>query len=195
MGLFFHNHFKCLEDKLDVILEAGILYLLQKELDLLLHDYMDVIIHRISSLLHQLILISELDAGRVCDSWPYIQYMHLLRSPIVNIVANLRSRPHQTHITNKDIDQLRKLIKLVLSYVITRTGHSWIPTTDGNQRTLISPYSHRTELENAEIPVMSSHSHLTVEHRSLAIQLNLDSQNKRSGLNMMSPHPDAMDIK
>ena len=27
--LFFHNHFKCLEDKLDVIPEAGILYILQ----------------------------------------------------------------------------------------------------------------------------------------------------------------------
>ena len=50
--LFFHNHFKCLEDKLDVIPEAGILYILQLELDLLLHDYMDVIVLRISSLLH-----------------------------------------------------------------------------------------------------------------------------------------------
>ena len=52
VGLFFHNHFKCLEDKLDVIPEAGILYILQIELNLLLHDYMDVIILRISSLLH-----------------------------------------------------------------------------------------------------------------------------------------------
>ena len=52
VGLFFHNHFKCLEDKLDVIPEAGILYILQIELDFLLHDYMDVIILRISSLLH-----------------------------------------------------------------------------------------------------------------------------------------------
>ena len=50
--LFFHNHFKCLEDKLDVIPEAGILYILQIELDFLLHDYMDVIILRISSLHH-----------------------------------------------------------------------------------------------------------------------------------------------
>ena len=50
--LFFHNHFKCLEDKLDVIPEAGILYILQIEFNLLLHDYMDVIILRISSLLH-----------------------------------------------------------------------------------------------------------------------------------------------
>ena len=50
--LFFHNHFKSLEDKLDVIPEAGILYILQIELNLLLHDYMDVIILRISSLLH-----------------------------------------------------------------------------------------------------------------------------------------------
>ena len=50
--LFFHNHFKCLEDKFDVISEAGILHILQIELDLLLHDYMDVIVLRISSLLH-----------------------------------------------------------------------------------------------------------------------------------------------
>ena len=50
--LFFHNHFKCLEDKLNVIPEAGILHVLQIELNLLLHDYMDVIVLRISSLLH-----------------------------------------------------------------------------------------------------------------------------------------------
>ena len=52
VGLFFHNHFKCLEDKLDVIPEAGILHVLQIEFDFLLHDYMDVIILWISSLLH-----------------------------------------------------------------------------------------------------------------------------------------------
>ena len=94
-------------------------------------------------------------------------------------MTNLGSWTHQTHITNKDIDQLRKLIKLVLSDVITRTGYSWIPTSDGNQRTFISPYSHRAELEDAEIPVMSSHSHLTVEHRSLTIQFDPDSQNQK----------------
>ena len=44
--LFFYNHFKCLENKLDVIPEAGILYILQIEFNLLLHDYMDVIIYR-----------------------------------------------------------------------------------------------------------------------------------------------------
>ena len=52
VGLFFHNHFKCLEDQLYIIPETGILHILQIELDLLLHDYMDVIILRISSLLH-----------------------------------------------------------------------------------------------------------------------------------------------
>ena len=45
-GINRRNYFKCLEDKLDVIPEAGILYILQIEFNLLLHDYMDVIIYR-----------------------------------------------------------------------------------------------------------------------------------------------------
>ena len=52
VGLFFHDHFKCLKYQHDVIPEAGILHILQIELDLFLHDYMYVIILRISSLLH-----------------------------------------------------------------------------------------------------------------------------------------------
>lgn len=177
--LFFHDYFKCLEDQLYIIPEAGILYILQIEFDLFLHDYMNIIILRISSLLHQFILISELDASRISNARSYIQHMHLLWSPIVYIVANLWSWTHKTHVTNKHVNQLRKFIKLVLSDVITRAGNSRIPATDGDQGTLISPYSHRTELENAEIPVMSSHSHLAVEHRSLAIQLDPDSQNQK----------------
>mgnify|MGYP000761989144 CR=1 FL=1 len=61
-------------------------------------------IDRIFRLLHQLIFIAELNRSRVCDSWAYIQHSHLLRSPVVHIMSNFRSRAHQAHITNEHID-------------------------------------------------------------------------------------------
>ena len=54
--LLRYNHLEGLEDELNVIPERSMFYILQIEADLLLHNHVDIVILRILSLLHQLIL-------------------------------------------------------------------------------------------------------------------------------------------
>ena len=51
-------------------------------------------------------IVSKLDAGRVCDTWAHIQYVHLFCCPIVDIVAYFWSWTHETHITYQHVDEL-----------------------------------------------------------------------------------------
>ena len=48
------------EDQLQIIEKRSILHILQIQLDLLLHDDVDVIVLRILGLLHQIVLVAEL---------------------------------------------------------------------------------------------------------------------------------------
>ena len=169
--LLRYNHLEGLEDELNVIPERSMFYILQIEADLLLHNHVDIVILRILSLLHQLILIAKLDRSRIRNTWTHIQHMHLLRRPVVHVVTHLWTRPHQTHVPNEDINQLRQLIQLILADVIPRTRHARITPTNRHQRTLVAAYTHTAELEDTEIPVPAPHTHLAVKHRPLTVLL------------------------
>ena len=127
---------------------------------------------RIFPFLHQLILISELDRSRISNARPDIQHMHLLRSPKIHIMANLRTRPHQTHIPHDNIDKLRQLIDLEFSDKIPAASNPRIMPADSHQTPLVSSDTHRTKLENPGIPVMPPHTNLPIKHRPRRIQLN-----------------------
>lgn len=189
---FGKNNLKCLEYEFNIIPKRAMLHIFQIQLYLLLHDYMNIVIFWIFSLFHKFILVTELDAGRVSNAWANVKDVHLLGSPVVHVVAHLRTRTDKAHVAKKDVDQLGKFIKLKLTDEVTRACYTWVAATDGNKTALIRANTHRAELKDAEILILITHTHLTVEHRTFRVQLNPDSKYYNKGLRTMSPQPDAI---
>ena len=54
----------------------------------------------------------------------------------------LRSRTHQTHVADKNIDELRKFINLELAYEVAAARNSRIMSTDSYKASLVSPDLH-----------------------------------------------------
>ena len=109
-----------------------ILHILQIEFYFCLHYYLDIIFLGIFCIFHQLILISVLDGSWVCNSRPYIQHMHLLLSPIIDVMPYLWTRTYKRHIAYKHIYQLWQLIKLELSDKIPASCYAGIMSTNGH---------------------------------------------------------------
>ena len=172
-----------------------LLYILQVQLNLLLHNHLNIVLLRIISLLHQLILITELDAGWVCDTWTNIQYMHLLRCPVIDIVPHFWSWAHQRHIPKEYINQLWQLIKLKLPDKVSTLRNTRVMTTNSHKASLISPYPHRAELKYPEVLVLVPHSHLSIKHRSFRVQLNPDSKYQKERTEYNQSQSARYDIK
>ena len=170
-----NDHEEGLKYQTDIIQKGMLLYIFQIQLNLLLHNHLNVVLLGIFCFLHQLILIAELDAGWVCDARADVQYMHLLGRPVVHIVTNFWSWTYQAHIPKEHINQLRQFIELELTNKEPTLSHARIMTTDSHQTTFISPHPHGAELKNAEVLVLKAHAYLAIEHRPLAIQFNPDS--------------------
>ena len=148
------------------------LHVVQIELQLLLHDDVDIVIFWVFSLLHQFVLVAELDAGRVCDAGAHIQNMHLLRCPIVHIMTHFGAWTHQAHIANKHVDKLRQLIQFQFADYIAAACDARVAATDGDQTPLVAAHPHGAKLEDAEVLVVLAHAHLPIEDRTLGIKLD-----------------------
>jgi hypothetical protein len=51
--------------------------------------------------------------------------------------------------------------------------------TDSHQTPFVSPHPHRTELKDTKVLIVASYTHLTVEHRTFAIQFNPNGKNQK----------------
>ena len=118
------------------------LHIFQIQFDLLLHDDLNVILLWILSLLHQFILIPELNGSRIGDTRTDIKHMHLLRGPVIYIVTNFWSRTDKAHVADEDIYQLRELVNLEFPDSITGASDARVTTGDGNERALVRTDSH-----------------------------------------------------
>ncbi len=87
-------------------------------------------------------------------------------------MSNLRSWAYQRHIPNEHINQLREFIQFELTNPISRFGHSRITTSNSYKATLVCSNSHRAELKDSEVYIMTPYTNLTVKHRPLTIKLN-----------------------
>ena len=68
---------------------------------------------------------------------------------------------------------------MMTSDKIATLGHAGVVTANGHHTSLITPHPHLAELEDAEVLVLVTYSHLTVKHWPLAIQLNPDGKYKK----------------
>ena len=91
---------------------------------------------------HQFVFVTKPDAGWIGYARTHIEHMHLFGRPIIYIMTYLWPRANKTHIAKQHIDQLRKFIELVLTYVVSRTRHTWVASADGNQRTFVRTHTH-----------------------------------------------------
>ena len=145
--------------------------ILEIDAELVLHHHFAVVLLGVRGLLQKLVLVAVADGSHVGDAGTDIQDMQLLGSVEVDVFPDLGPRTDKTHVPDEDIDELRKLVQLVLADNIAGAGHPRIMSADGDKPLLVRAHPHRAELEQAEVLVAPPYPDLTVEHRSGRVKL------------------------
>jgi hypothetical protein len=104
--LFRDNNPEGVENNFQVVPETAFFSVFEIELDFLLHDDLDIVFLGVFSFFEEFILVAILDASGVSDAWSYIQHVHLLWCPVVDIVAHFWSWTYEAHIAYEHVDEL-----------------------------------------------------------------------------------------
>ena len=121
--------------------------------------------------------------------------MHLFRRVHIHIFADLRTRPHQAHVADKYVDQLRQLVKLVFADEVAGPRNPGIMAADGDQPLFVRADAHRTELEQPEVSVIPPDARLPIEHRPSGIRLDPDGKDGKQRKEDKQPEAAGHDVK
>ena len=113
--LLRHNGLKGHEDDFKVFDERMVGNVLEVNAELVLHNYVAVVLLGIGGLLQKLILVAVADGGHVGDTGADIQDAQLFRGVEVDVLPDLGSGTHQAHVPDENVDELREFIQLILN--------------------------------------------------------------------------------
>lgn len=174
--LLFHDAPQGLEYQADVAPEGVVVDVFEIQLDLFLHDDFDIVPFGVFSFLHQLVLVAVLDGGGVGDAWPHVEDVHLLGSPVIDVMPHFGPWPHEAHLAAEHVDQLGELVEFELADEVAGARDARVVPANCDQTAFVGTDTHGAELEDAEIPIVSAYAHLAVEDGAGGVELDPDGE-------------------
>ena len=139
----------------------------------------DVVIvpFRVGLLREQLLFVTVFDAGGTRDAWTKLQDTTVVALKLVGITRHIGTRPHEAHLSNKDIDKLGETIHLAVAQPTTYPSHPWIiGRGDGIALRL---HMHGAKLADTERLASLANARLHKKHGTLGIDFNEDGDNQQ----------------
>lgn len=107
--------------------------------------------------------------------------MHLLGSPVIDVMAHFGPRSHEAHLAAEHVDQLGKLVEFELADEVAGARNARVVAADGDEASFVGSDTHGAELEDAEIPVVASYAHLAVEDGAGGVELDPHGEDQEEG--------------
>lgn len=125
----------------------------------------------------QLFLVAVFDAGRTSDAGAELQNASVVALKLVGIAWNIRTRPHKTHLSDKDINQFSKTIHLTVAQPMPYAGDARVTShSDGVAFRLVG---HCAELADTERLAVFSNAPLHEKQRPFGVELDEDGDDKQ----------------
>ena len=125
----------------------------------------------------QFFLVAVLDAGGACDAGTELEDTAVVALQLVGITRHIRSRSDETHLSDKDIDELGEAIHLTMTQPMANPRHPWI-VGYGNGIAL-RLHVHSTELADSERFAVFSNAPLHEENRTFRVDFDEDGNEKQ----------------
>lgn len=149
-----------------IIPETGLFDIFEVDFEFVRHHLFDIAPVGVFRRCQYVVLVAIPYRGKRGYPRTYRQYAPLFGRIHVDIFPYFRTGADEAHITLEYVDELRKLIKLVLAYIIPAPGYTRIVASDSNQSQFVTVRTHRAELEKSEILIVPAYTHLPIEDRS-----------------------------
>ena len=132
----------------------------------------DVVIvpFRVGLLREQLLFVTVFDAGGTRDAWTKLQDTTVVALKLVGITRHIGTRPHETHLSNKDIDKLGETIHLAVAQPMANTGDTQV-AGNGN-RVTFRLVGHSAELADTERLAVFTDACLHEKDRAIRVQFD-----------------------
>ena len=139
----------------------------------------DVVIvpFRVGLLREQLLFVTVFDTGGTRDAWTKLLDTTVVALKLVGITRHIGTRPHEAHLSNKDIDKLGETIHLAVAQPTTYPSHPRIiGRGDGNALRL---HMHGAKLADSKRFAVFSNTPLHKENRTFRIEFDENSDKQQ----------------